>query len=347
LAVVIYTSNQNLPAGPSVTDRLDPIDKIRLAETLHLKASLGESVWPGWGETEIPLLLWHRGNSFLVGVQEPPTNWEEVPGDNFQGAIYFRNPDIDPENFAMLIGDEWVASMATKHETDLFIQEVFREIVPSPLDNLIPYRLLIQPSEVQISAVLHESFHVFQALESNENFDNAESIYSDGYRYWALDEKMRDQWKNETNLLIEAVNAATKAETIKITRQFLEQRDQRRVELGLDPTLLNYERRFEWLEGLAKYVELAIWEQASQSSGYLPISDMVDDPDFKRYETFKSHWNREIQQAKSQSQKEGDVRFYYTGMLQARILDRLMPDWKTRIMEKDIYLEDLLREALK
>ena len=157
---------------------------------------------------------------------------------------------------------------------------------------------------------------------------------------------MRAQWKNETNLLIEAVNAETKAETMKITRQFLEQRDQRHLELGLDPTLLNYERRFEWLEGLAKYVELAIWEQASQSSGYLPISDMVNDPDFKGYETFKSHWNREIQQAKSQSQKEGDVRFYYTGMAQAFLLDRLMPDWKSKIMSDGVWLEDLLRQSV-
>jgi hypothetical protein len=322
------------------------LDKIRLAETLHLKAKLGESVWPGWGKMQIPILLWHQDNSFLFGVQEAPQNWEEVPDDTFEGEKYFRNPNIDPENFAMLIGGEWAASMATKGETDLFLRQVFEDLLPTPFDQFVPYRLLIQPSEVQIFAVLHESFHVYQAVESKENFDHAESIYPDGERYWGIDAEMGDQWKNEINLLIEAVNAATNAETVTYTRQFLEQRDQRRMGFGLAPALVNYERRLEWLEGLTKYVELTIWERASQSSGYLPLPGMANDPDFKGYETFKSHWNREIQQAKSQSQKETDVRFYYTGMLQARILDRLMPDWKTRIMEKDVFFEDLLREAV-
>lgn len=346
LAAIAYISNQNLPTSPTITTRIEPVDKTRLAETLHLKTELGELVWPGWGEKQIPILLWHKENSFLVGIQEPPKDWEEVPGDTFQGEEYFWNSNIDPENFAMLIGDEWVASMATKGETDLFLRQVFDDLLPSPFDQFIPYRLLIQPSEVQISAVLHESFHVYQVLESKENFDSAELIYPDGDQYWAIDEEMGAHWKNEINLLVDAIKTTSNEETVTLTRQFLTQRDQRRDEFGLEPALVDFERRFEWLEGLAKYVELEIWQQASQSSGYLPISGMAADPDFKGYETFNSHWNREIQQAKIQAQKEGDVRFYYTGMLQARILDRLMPGWKTQIMEKDIFLEDLLHEAV-
>jgi len=346
LAVAAYISNSNLQTGPAATDKIDSLDKSRLAETLHLKTELGELVWPGWGDMDIPILLWHQENSFLIGILGSPVNWEEVPGDTFQGKTYFQNQDIDPENFAMLIGNEWVASMATKNETDLFLRQVFQEILPSPFDQFIPYRLLIQPSEVQISAVLHESFHVYQALESKESFYAAEAIYLDGDRYWSHNTEMGDQWKNEISCLIDAVNATTDSEAVTFTQQFLENRDQRRAEFGFDPVFTNYERRFEWLEGLAKYVELAIWEQASHSMDYKPISEMADDPDFKRYTTFDRYWNREIQQAKTQVNREGDVRFYYTGMFQARILDRLMPDWKTRIMETDVFIEDLLREAI-
>jgi hypothetical protein len=43
---------------------------------------------------------------------------------------------------------------------------------------------------------------------------------------------------------------------------------------------------------------------------------------------------------------EGDGRFYYSGMTQAFLLDQLAPGWKARIMQDDVFLEDLLREAV-
>jgi hypothetical protein len=73
---------------------------------------------------------------------------------------------------------------------------------------------------------------------------------------------------------------------------------------------------------------------------------MQADEDFEGYNTFESHWNRELSQAKRQAGVEGDVRFYYTGMLQAYLLDRLLPDWQAGILEEGVYLEDLLREAV-
>jgi hypothetical protein len=41
------------------------------------------------------------------------------------------------------------------------------------------------------------------------------------------------------------------------------------------------------------------------------------------------------------------VRFYYSGFRQAVLLDRLMPGWKVRMWSEGIWLEDLLREAVR
>jgi hypothetical protein len=41
-----------------------------------------------------------------------------------------------------------------------------------------------------------------------------------------------------------------------------------------------------------------------------------------------------------------DTRFYSAGMMQAFLLDDLMPDWKSRIFNDGVYLEDLLCQAL-
>ena len=108
-----------------------------------------------------------------------------------------------------------------------------------------------------------------------------------------------------------------------------------------------FERRFEWLEGLAKYVELESWRQAAETAGYQPLPAVMDDSDFKDYDTFDRRWSQEIGQMKRQATREGDTRFYYTGMAQAILLDRLLPDWKGRVMEDGVWLEDLLQEAVE
>ena len=91
---------------------------------------------------------------------------------------------------------------------------------------------------------------------------------------------------------------------------------------------------------------MAIWELADESQTYAPAPQTVNDPDFKDYGTFERYFGRELDQAERQAGQDSVVRFYYTGMLQGRILDRLMPDWQTRALEDGVFLEDLLREAV-
>jgi len=346
LGLVSYLSNRSLPVSPAETDQLTDIDKIRLEETLHLKTVLGEVVWPGWGGMDIPILLWHQGNNFLVGIDDPPSGWQVVTDDQFQGASYYANPAFDPENFAMNIGGQWVASMASKSETDQFMQDVFRGVIPDPLENFFPYRLLILNTEIQISGVLHETFHVYQAIQSPENFTRAESVYQSSDRYWDLDKNMEAAWGQEMDLLIQSATAGDDPDVRSFARQFLAVRDKRRTDYGLTAGLVAYETHTEWLEGLAKYIELSIWETAYNTPRYVPLPETGTDPDFKDYQTFKRRWDQEISQAKRQAITSGDVRFYYSGMLQARVLDRLMPGWKSMAMDEGAFLEDLIRQAL-
>jgi hypothetical protein len=43
----------------------------------------------------------------------------------------------------------------------------------------------------------------------------------------------------------------------------------------------------------------------------------------------------------------GDGRFYYSGMAQAVLLDRLMPGWKDQVLVDGVSLEGLLMTAVK
>jgi hypothetical protein len=339
--------NRSLPSGSQGTGQLDPLDKARLAETLHLKRELGEQVWPGWGKTDIPVLIWNRDHSFLVGYPDPPLPWEPVPGDLFQEQTYLRQPTGEPQNFAVRVGDRWVASLATKWEMDAFIIDMIRDVLPSPLQPIVPYHLLIQPSEVQMTGVLHETFHVYQAQVAAERLDEAEEAHQRGEQYWHADAAMHKEWKQEIDLLVGALNARSDDKATTFAREFLEQRARRRAAAGLSAELIDYERQLEWEEGLAKYVELAIWREAHSAEGYDPLPDMASDPDFKAYGSFRRRWSQEIGQMKRQAAREGETRFYYTGMAQATLLDRLLPGWKDRALAENVWLETLLAEAVE
>jgi len=218
-------------------------------------------------------------------------------------------------------------------------------MLPPVLEQIFPYRALIMPSEVQMTGVLHETFHAYQTMTAQARLDAAEAAHRLGDQYWVADESMHDAWKAEIDLLIRALQTESDIEARQLAAQFLEQRRQRRTDYALASNLVEYERQLEWEEGLAKYVELAMWQEVSATPDYTPLPAMDADPDFKGYATFKQRFKQEISQMKRQAAQEGETRFYYTGMAQAMLLDRLLPDWKNRAFADDVWLEDLLVEA--
>ncbi len=79
LVGVSYLSNLLLPSHTENTSLLSELDKARLAEAIHLRQTLGDSVWPGWGKAY--LAHWEsqgkqrksapRRSEYLLHVAEP------------------------------------------------------------------------------------------------------------------------------------------------------------------------------------------------------------------------------------------------------------------------------------
>ena len=44
---------------------------------------------------------------------------------------------------------------------------------------------------------------------------------------------------------------------------------------------------------------------------------------------------------------DSETRFYNSGMAQGRLLDQLGVEWKDKIMEKSIFFDDLLTDAVE
>lgn len=364
-AAISIITNRNLPIEAAGAAQLSELDKVRLAEIFHLRQTLGDAVWPGWGQADIPAILYNESHAFLVDLPDPQPGWiklpqqhrggpwQPVPDDTFVGQIYYRQqlPDgVTPEAFTVLVGDHWVSSMATKEWLVMALANQFREELPPGIDVVFPYRLVtnlfISSSDFYVASVLHESFHAYQGIVAPEKLAAAErAVDLHESQYPWDDGAFQEAWQTELDLLAQALRAETDAETVRLARQFLVQRQQRWA--GMAPGLTAYEQQREWLEGLARYVELEIWRRAAATADYRPLPAVRDDPDFEAYATFDRRWAQEIDQMGRMAKDEGDGRFYYSGMAQAALLDRLLPDWKTLAMDEGVFLGDLLQRAIQ
>lgn len=365
--MILALSNRSLPTYSQVTDRLSDESKAHLAEVIQLQQSVGDEVWPSWGDADVPIIVYNEVYAFLVGYADPPDGWMRMPqeekrggpwelvrDDNFFGAAYYRqplpDPEITPENFTVKVGEQWVATMWTREYAEIAFYQDFQQSLPPLLVAIFPYRLMwnliMGETDTYIAALEHESFHVFQGTVVPERLAAAEFAMQYNNRYPWDDAAAESAWQEEVDILLAAVQAETDEEATHLIQDFLFQRNERRMAMGLSDNLITFEQQREWLEGLAKYAEVTIGQVAAASPTYAPLPELAADEDFHAYTTRERYWLQQVEEIARLSGREGDIRFYYTGMAQAILLDRLLPNWKDRAFEPGVMLEELLLEAV-
>lgn len=348
--------NLNLPTESPLIDQLTPIEQTRMAEVSHLQKNLGNEIWPGWGDHEAPILIYNEKYAFLIGLNEPSPGWVRVPYKTLEGSdwekvygkfSYHRQPLPEtgetPQAFIVEVGEQFVASMTTKDWTKIHLMSLIKSDLPNFLKPIMPYSLFINQfnSDWHVAGILHESFHTFQASQTYERLKSAENatVFHSEYPWNKLE--FREAWLQERQLLAKALVEEDSTEIKRILKEWMSVRIERRA--LLDDNLIHYEKEREWLEGLAKYVELQSWLLASDKQKYTPLADMNNDPDFDFYQYADEHRKHEIRQLQSDLQFSETI-FYYSGWAQAEILDRLYPNWKTKAFEPGVYLDELLEE---
>ncbi|MBY6277539.1 hypothetical protein, partial [Symbiobacterium thermophilum] len=181
--------------------------------------------------------------------------------------------------------------------------------------------------EEYVGAVVHELFHVYQ-LPVAERWAAG---WGEGHRQERLwyelyqDAENNRLQRREAEHLRAAVRAADEAGARQAVQAFLAVRDARaaywRSRLGLDADpLLEVERLYEWLEGMARYVQAH-----AEAGGLDGLMDELGQP-IGEGEPPRS-------------------RVYALGAAQALALDRLSPGWRREAMQ-GVSLEALLRAAV-
>ena len=357
LGTGLYLSNQRLPTVSPRVDALGEDDLAHVAESKHLRTALGATIWPGFDTAPIPILLYNEENVYLTGVSNPERGWARVPSNGKYGTQWKRGAGYDwqplPENgetpqaFIVQLesadGILYAASMTTYAWTKIELVNMIRVQLPEPARAIFPFQLFINQFDRAWyqSALLHESFHVLQMQEVPARLFAAQDSYIIEQSYaW---EEQRDAWAEERRVLAEALKTNDPAQMRKLAQEFIRLRHARRA--SIPDTWVHFEQSVEWLEGLAKYVELASYRAAAQDSMYAPVPAMADLADFNHYAGFERRWRQERNQLRTTGSYDA-VLFYYTGWAQAEMLDVLRPGWKEEVFGEGVYLDDLIARAI-
>lgn len=367
-AGLVAWDNTRLPERSEVTDKLSQAEKARIIEAQHLRQTIGGEVLPGWGQVEIPLILFNEEYAFLTGVTAPPldgwrtvranqqrgTTWEVVSGDDIQGMPYYRqalSPDVTPQAFTVKIGETFAATLTTYEYFPIRMRSQLQENLPEFIKPIFPYRayigLLVSGSDQFETLILHEAAHAYQGIMAPDRLVAGEqaNLEMENMYPWE-DVNLREDWQAELDALALALRAKTGEETRLLAQEFLQIRLARRQSAGLSADMIDFERHREWVEGIGRYAEISVYCLANERTEYSPAQETIHIPDFDRYEKYDQRWAREINQMKRMANDGSERRFYYTGMAQAVLLDRLAPGWQSQLFEPGVWLEDLLAEAL-
>lgn len=331
--VIILAIGEDLPI-------LSTEDKVQLIETLRLKKLFGSLIWPSFGEANIPLIQYNERYAFLTGHPGPPLPWTAVESDSFQGNMYYRRNVAESQAFAVPVGNLWAGSLDTLLHMNRSMREQLQEkIPPEKLTPVMLKMMEVTPAQ-HVVALLHEAFHAYQATKEQDRFLQAQKMYAFEKLYPFEDEAFKSAWNEEGLSLASAIKEQNASARLESIERFLEVRVKRRSASSLSDELIALERRLEWLEGLAKYVEIRFAEKGASLQGEAESKDyrIVRN----RLQTDFSYRIRKL------GDQDGDLRFYLSGAAQAMILDKVSPGWKHNITGKShIGLEDLFEAVLE
>lgn len=200
------------------------------------------------------------------------------------------------------------------------------------------YRKYCYSPEFFIAIIVHEAFHQFQIV-----VHKAKSINATHPSPYSLDSSYHALFQKEGDILAEAFLTEDREEVVKLAREFLQIRAERRKRLIAED--IHWERRNEYCEGGAMYFETKMFDvlKAIDYKGWKIPGLQFMGPDFtdakneilvyaiKNSPDLVHQPNMEAQHC------------YFFGLAQCYMLDRLCgQEWKKHYFEEGVWLETLV-----
>jgi len=320
-------------AKQSASTPLSRQDTVRIAEAYNLWKSLGEKIWPGWTDVAMPLVYVTSDYEYAIGFPKPMTGFLPLEQTSVATrSIQFRKRTFD-----------------TTLSASFPIEGIQAIVIGTPA------ALEKSSTEWTITAS-HEMFHVLQYSRGAAEKIKSLALGPESEASWQLNfpfpykdaDVMRlvHLQSYPTYLAINSAdesdvkyNAGVTVDAIRIYRNLLQSQSP-------DNRTYKYSQFQEWTEGIAFYAEYKIAEAAS--SGYAPTEAFTQLPDFKSYrQVWDDNYKGRIFLVKHAGRAaQSRTTFYHLGLGKGLLLDRLLPDWKTRYFAPNVWLNDLLMTAL-
>jgi hypothetical protein len=357
-ALLLSGHRRTYAQGDSPELKLDPALLIEAHTIWEVIGRDDNPLWPGWNATDTPIMIYLPGvQELLINHPTPPDGFDDYRGvfaDCF-GSVKIKSGDTlikwDGQNTSreiygretLVLADTlsnrknwlrgWVANQAETREK---------------LQNLSYSSLRADPYE-QLAMIAHEAFHVFQMRELNHKTADERDVRV----YPCLSVENNVGVALESIFLAEATRATDPKDIREQAIRWLAVRLDRRRKIP--ESSIHYEDANEFIEGSAKYVEVACMKylqgtQPPEQLRYFQGFNGFDDLDWFVQYRIKQMLDNMQGKVNVNNDPYGTSpvrgRLYFSGMGIALLLDKIDPEWKNKIRERDVSLTQLVERTL-
>ena len=308
------------PPRPALADA----DRAALAEAARRAAIVGDSLWAGWREVPLAILLVTPEQEFLVGHPRPSSDFLPLRRDRALAATVHHRSRVFPPNL----------------------------LATFPAVGGVPTIVVGRPAQTGKGAtgwaltILHERFHQLQ-MSRPGYFEGVGALglaRGDTTGSWMLDypfpyedQAVRGRYVDLASHLLRALEHAGTPDFARRVDRYEEARDRFRAALTADD--YRYFQFQLWQEGVARYTELSVAERAAAAGEPAPAFRAL--PGYESYGEAAARLRREILEGLQSSTLAGDrrVAFYPLGAATALLLDLVAPDWRERYFTEPFALD--------
>lgn len=320
ISFFVLTSTNHL-AAPAIQQ----IDRVRIAEAYMIGEMLQDQLWDEWSTAPFGMLFVTDDHEFLIRHPKPNDEFESIGYDKLLKSEIFVRPRKFQKSF--------LATFPAFGPTPL--------IVVGKAENTTD-----KTSTRWVFVVLHEHFHQLQ-YSRPDYFASVNALDLSGgdttgmwqinYPFPYKTESVEGEFRDLTRLLLQAYSAETPAERKATLEAYLSAR--RGFAASLKPGDYRYASFQLWQEGVARYTQYRMAELAGRnlqpSKAFKKLEDFVP---------FEKEADR-LLAATLDEMRRMDLRtwertvFYPLGAVEALMLDRVDPKWRSKYLSDKFALE--------